>query len=186
MSLSASASLLHAFATTLYVMTGDGSLDDNKDDERDTLVRFVAQFERLIPASTALSRVVDTLATTDDLFKHVMLVHEAHWSAQIGFDAEAIMHAFMGTSVRVLPAVWGPPLWQLLHALADGGGGGDVRVALKCLTLLLPCGVCRAGLIAWLAARSVKDNDDNDASALVIELHNHVNRKLGKNIRVLF
>ena len=185
MSLSASSSLLHAFATTLYVMTGDGSLDDNKDGERETLVRFVAQFERLIPASTALSRVVDTLATTDDLFKHVMLVHEAHWSAQIGFDAEAIMHAFMGTSVRVPPAVWGPPLWQLLHALADGGGGGgDVRVALKCLTVLLPCGVCRAGLIAWLTARTIEDDDD--ASALVIELHNHVNRKLGKKIRVLF
>jgi len=184
--MSLSTTLLRAFATTLYVMTGDGSLDDG--DKRHVLVRFVAQFERLIPASTALTRVVDTLATADDVFRHVMLVHEAHWAEQIGFDPEEIMRAFMGSGVRVSPAVWGPPLWLLLHALADDAG--NVRVALACLTVLLPCAACRADLDAWLAARKKgdvgNDDGDDDASALVIDLHNHVNRKLGKNIRVLF
>jgi hypothetical protein len=188
--LSSSASLLRAFATTLYVITGDGSLDDNKNDTaRRVLVQFVVRFERLIPELTALTCVVDTLATTNDLFKHVMLVHEAHWSVQIGFDPEEIMRLFMD-SARVSPRVWGPPLWLLLHALADSGGdnGGNVRIALKCLTVLLPCGACRADLETWLTerAKSVDDDDGGDVSALVIDLHNHVNRKLGKNIQVLF
>ena len=93
-------------------------------------------------------------------------------------------------------------LWALLHALAHYEPRHVARV-LRVLTSLIPCRACGDDLRRWLlshpgpfaedaAAPTTRNKSDAEeeaarvAQAYVVALHNHVNKKLGKNVEMVF
>jgi Na+-transporting methylmalonyl-CoA/oxaloacetate decarboxylase gamma subunit len=119
----------------------------------------------------------------------------------VPFELEPLMETYLGGDVP--PEVWGPRLWALLHALAHYEPRHVARV-LRVLTSLIPCRACGDYLRRWLLShpgpfaedaaapttRNKSDAEEEEASrvaqAYVVALHNHVNKKLGKNVEMVF
>jgi hypothetical protein len=83
------------------------------------------------------------------------------------------------------PSAWGPPLWKFIHTICNFEKNDEfsfkIRDHLKILEGVIPCEVCRTSY-----SEKIKELDTLDLTkpwALynwTIDLHNHVNRKIGK------
>lgn len=79
------------------------------------------------------------------------------------------------------PAIWGPPLWRLLHALAElRGTDTDWFPLLESLREGLPCPECSFHYNAWYVSRPLTSNAG--VADWLIALHNDVNRRNRKAI----
>jgi hypothetical protein len=101
--------------------------------------------------------------------------------------AGAIASVGMGTGGGPIvdPALWGPPLWRLLHTLAEvagSGSGSDVSAdwsrLFAALRTALPCPDCTRHYTAWYAAHPFV----SDPATWILALHNDVNRRRGANV----
>ena len=95
------------------------------------------------------------------------------------FKGEKIVDKYLGHDLP--PTVWGPPLWALLHRLAEHGDRELLKRALLSLVTLLPCPSCRSHLAAMLSQYSIPD-DPAQLPAFMIFIHNLVNIRLGKPV----
>lgn len=87
------------------------------------------------------------------------------------------------------PSVWGPGLWEVLHAVGAQGGRspasirGDEERELKWLfnnlESVIPCAECRKHLVEYRRAHPVPDGAEG-FGAWVWTFHNAVNERLGK------
>lgn len=76
------------------------------------------------------------------------------------------------------PEIWGPPLWKVLHVLANATNDlGKWRILLDLLRTALPCPECTAHFNAWLDGHPLVDGTRMDLWFLA--LHNDVNRREG-------
>jgi hypothetical protein len=73
--------------------------------------------------------------------------------------------------------VWGPPLWKVLHVLANVNDLGRWRTLLDLLRTALPCPECSAHFNAWLDGHPLVDGTRMDLWLLA--LHNDINRREG-------
>ena len=76
------------------------------------------------------------------------------------------------------PDVWGPPLWAKIHATAARGHAWEFTALLEDLVHTLPCPICRPKLAAYLKEHPIVGDLEKYAS----DLHNDVNRRLGKEV----
>jgi hypothetical protein len=90
----------------------------------------------------------------------------------------------MEPRLRLAPTVWGPYVWQLLHATSRFRGPSATYVSfIKCLPLVLPCPACQRSLARHLRGRAA-DSALRDALAQrhlgtwVHTLHKWVTHKL--------
>lgn len=84
-----------------------------------------------------------------------------------------------GAMEIVDPALWGPPLWRLLHTLAEIAGTDDSQAdwaaLFAALRTSLPCPECTHHYKAWFTAHPFTVNP----ATWVLDLHNDVNRRRG-------
>ena len=74
------------------------------------------------------------------------------------------------------PVIWGPPLWRLLHTLAElRHTDTDWPHLLTTLRSCLPCPDCTNHYNAWIDRHPT----NGDMKAWVLALHNDVNRRNG-------
>jgi hypothetical protein len=78
------------------------------------------------------------------------------------------------TQSIINPAIWGPPLWRLLHTLAElRQTDTEWPHLLSTLRSCLPCPDCSHHYNAWVDGHAI----DGDMKAWVLALHNDVNRR---------
>lgn len=118
-------------------------------------------------------------AGEDSAFMCVATQHER--ICPMTFQGEKIVDKYMGRDLP--PTVWGPPLWGLLHRLAEHGDRALLQRALLSLVTLLPCPSCRSHLAAMLSQYDIPD-DPAALPGFMVFLHNLVNIRLGKPIFV--
>ncbi len=91
--------------------------------------------------------------------------------------------------MRFPPAVWGPIFWMTIHIVALGYSENPsysekkaAKEFFESLQHLLPCPTCREHYIENLKERPITPFLDNrrDLFKWTVELHNAVNKKLGK------
>lgn len=104
-----------------------------------------------------------------DYFQYYLAWHETDTELQdhIAFTPGLFISTYINDTVP--PEVWGPPLWALIHEIPNN----QLKQLLVLLVDLLPCPVCAADLETYVRAHP-------DTTAL--NLHNHVNAKLQKNL----
>jgi hypothetical protein len=75
-------------------------------------------------------------------------------------------------------AIWGPSVWQILHAAAERlpATAASLGAAISALDGALPCPDCRKHYHTWLQAHPVND----DLRTWLLDLHNDVNVRTGK------
>ena len=82
---------------------------------------------------------------------------------------------------NVDPKIWGPHIWATIHNAALSADASsqyeDFEIFIKGLSKLLPCDVCREDFLTYLK----KNEPKRPAFEWTVDLHNHVNKKLGKN-----
>jgi hypothetical protein len=82
------------------------------------------------------------------------------------------------------PALWGPPLWRLLHTLAEmylsapSIGIDDWSQLLAALRTSLPCPECTRHYESWFTLHPFTA----DPAAWLLALHNDVNRRRGVSV----
>lgn len=108
-----------------------------------------------------------------DYFQYYLAWHET--DTELHDHIEFTPGLFISTYINdaIPPEVWGPPLWALIHDAGDK----QLKKLLLLLVDLLPCPVCAADVETYVRA-----HPDTSASYYAINLHNHVNAKLHKNI----
>ena len=75
----------------------------------------------------------------------------------------------------ISPTIWGPPLWRLLHALAEKRETDtDWPSLLRALREGLPCPECAYHYNAWYARNPLRGQG---VAAWLLALHNDVNRR---------
>lgn len=72
---------------------------------------------------------------------------------------------------------WGPPLWRLLHLVAEGPNANKCRAFWETLPFILPCKFCRASLTAYYEALPIPSKQE-DFSLWMYKIHNMVSQKL--------
>ncbi len=78
------------------------------------------------------------------------------------------------------PSIWGPPLWRLLHALAELRGTDPLwPILLDVMRAGLPCPECRYHYNAWYEGHPVEGVEMGE---WLMRLHNDVNRRNEKAI----
>lgn len=82
------------------------------------------------------------------------------------------------TALRTVdPAIWGPPLWRLLHSIAEVAETDTEWVnLLTTLRTCLPCPDCAHHYNAWVDGHAV---DGVSIKSWLLDLHNDVNRRKG-------
>lgn len=76
------------------------------------------------------------------------------------------------------PAIWGPPLWRILHSLAEVAETNTAWAALlNALRTALPCPDCSSHYNAWIDSHTV--GSGVSIKAWLLALHNDVNRRKG-------
>lgn len=78
-------------------------------------------------------------------------------------------------------AVWGPPMWRLLHYYSIRGPVAAMVTLLTALQDGIPCPECTAHYRAWFAAHPVA-GDGVDFVEWVLALHNDVNARRGTGV----
>lgn len=83
--------------------------------------------------------------------------------------------------LRVYDAsIWGPPLWRILHKVAEvADTNTDWPALLTALRTCLPCPDCSRHYNAWVDEHEVSAGIVGGAKAWVLALHNDVNRRRG-------
>ena len=176
--------LIVDFLRTLYAITGAHAADAG---EGDTVIEGATTWCDHVTELLACFRWVYVVEPSPlpnaDTFEHVLSTHtaDAHLCRLVPFELEPLMETYLGGDVP--PEVWGPRLWSLLHALAHHEPQHVARV-LRVLTVLIPCRACGADLSRWLSSHP--GPHARVAQAYVVALHNHVNKKLNKNVEILF
>lgn len=88
----------------------------------------------------------------------------------------------LNAQFNVDPSVWGPHVWATIHTLALKADADNEIEAynefLNSLLFLLPCDACRLDFTKYV--NSVGNPVVGQAFHWSQQLHNHVNRKLGK------
>ena len=79
-------------------------------------------------------------------------------------------------------AVWGPPMWRLLHYYSIRGPAAAMATLLTALQDGIPCPECTAHYRAWFAAHPVTEGAGVDIVDWVLALHNDVNARRGTGI----
>lgn len=90
---------------------------------------------------------------------------------------------------------WGPPLWRILHTLAERLGRQTIKLLetderrawvalLRAVQMVMPCAKCRAHFKAWRSSHSVERFITSydlraDAREWLWSLHEEVNREKG-------
>ena len=79
-------------------------------------------------------------------------------------------------------AVWGPPMWRMLHALAWNAEPADFVKFANLLQTLLPCMHCRASYVHYCQETPVTcfDVSKTETSKWTFFVHDRVNVKLSK------
>lgn len=99
-----------------------------------------------------------------------------------GFRAAPAPALFNGMIIRDTRE-WGPPLWTVMHSLAEIGGWAivaDEWVELfVSLQTSIPCPDCTAHYMAWMAAHPPPTMGMADARMWLLDLHNDVNARKG-------
>ena len=89
------------------------------------------------------------------------------------------------------PKIWGPKLWFFIHTIAlnfpDNPSFEDIKnyeMFFENLKYIIPCEACRLHYTQRLAANPVSKylTDSNTIFIYTIDLHNEVNKSLGKKI----
>lgn len=99
--------------------------------------------------------------------------------------------------VRMAKEIWGPPLWRLLHSLAERLGKQTIsilatdekRAWIQCLRAVgtsMPCIACRTHFQEWCAKRPLEKfthsyQFQQDAREWLWSLHEEVNRERGNS-----
>jgi|LakMenEpi03Aug12_release.lakeMendotaPanAssembly.Ray.scaffolds.fasta_scaffold00628_9 hypothetical protein len=160
--------LLHV----VYIFTG------SPEPHLEALKNFLTHFEWLyifrFPANT----------DDDDLFNNLLVLHEQDETLNkvVPFVPEVFIEQYLSPVPR---RIWGPKMWSLLHEFSKQEGTTPVMVdlLLQTLTILLPCSKCKRGLSQWLVSNPVCGAHPDRH---IINLHNHVNRKLHKQLHFIF
>ena len=77
------------------------------------------------------------------------------------------------------PAIWGPPLWTLLHSLAEAAKTDTAWPQLiSALTTSLPCPECTYHYSTWVAGHPLRGSAD--VASWLLDLHNDINRRNSK------
>lgn len=101
------------------------------------------------------------------------------------FNGDLIVERY--TTHSISTDTWGPTVWTLLHRLAEYCDSVrdeyTVPAVLAALTVLLPCSVCREHLASMLATHGAPHGN---MTKYVFDLHNIVNRRLGKPVWVSY
>ena len=79
-------------------------------------------------------------------------------------------------------AIWGPPMWRLLHYYSIRGQTAAITTLLTALQDGIPCPECTAHYRAWFAAHPVAGGTGIDLVAWVLALHNDVNARRGTGV----
>ena len=89
------------------------------------------------------------------------------------------------------PSVWGQSAWLFLHCVTMTFPIAPTEAEKKhyrsffcSLRFILPCKLCRQSYRMWMKNHPVKDHlhSRDDMLAWLIDMHNFVNRKLGKPV----
>lgn len=89
----------------------------------------------------------------------------------------------MVTLTIVDTALWGPPMWRLLHYYSIRGPATAMATLLTALQDGIPCPECTAHYRAWFAAHPVVgDAAGVDLVDWVLALHNDVNARRGTGV----
>lgn len=91
------------------------------------------------------------------------------------FNGDAIVAKYFEQAYP--PPVWGPPLWYLLHKLAEREDYHALKAALEAVQVLIPCSICQGHLTEMLKQHPVPRRG---LKQYMVDLHNQVNRRLGK------
>jgi hypothetical protein len=90
-------------------------------------------------------------------------------------------HVLHKSSHNVDPKIWGPQVWSTIHNAALSADASnrydDFEVFIRGLSTLLPCEICREDFLIYLKKNAVT----SPCFDWSVALHNHVNKKLGKN-----
>ena len=85
------------------------------------------------------------------------------------------------------PEIWGPQLWSVLHSITFNypiepsiEEINRYRAFLHSLKNVIPCDTCSFELIDYINSYPPRLGSKQDFINWMIELHNHVNRKLDK------
>lgn len=79
-------------------------------------------------------------------------------------------------------AMWGPPMWRLLHYYSIRGPTAAMTTLLTALQDGIPCPECTAHYRAWFAAHPVTEGAGVDIVDWVLALHNDVNARRGTGV----
>lgn len=82
----------------------------------------------------------------------------------------------------VSPAFWGAKTWNILHVFARDNPPRNVRLLTTAISLAMPCRICRGHFQRELRGQKLKSKGGCCDSEDLIELHNSVNRRLGKRV----
>jgi hypothetical protein len=82
----------------------------------------------------------------------------------------------------VSPAFWGAKTWNILHVFARGNPPQKVRQLTTAVSLAMPCRICRGHFQRELRGQKLKKKGGCCDADDLIELHNSVNRRLGKRV----
>jgi len=91
--------------------------------------------------------------------------------------------------MRFEPSVWGPIFWHTIHIVAIGYSKHPTYTDKKCakeffesLTFLIPCSICRDHYKIYLAEKPITPFLDSKTDLIkwTVDIHNEVNKKLGK------
>lgn len=92
------------------------------------------------------------------------------------FNGDAIVAKYFEQAYP--PTVWGPPLWHLLHKLAEREDYHALKNALEAVEVLIPCSICQGHLKEMLKQHPVPRR--GSLKQYMVDIHNQVNKRLGK------
>lgn len=92
------------------------------------------------------------------------------------FNGDAIVAKYFEQAYP--PTVWGPPLWHLLHKLAERQDYHALKAALEAVQVLIPCSICQGHLTEMLKQFPVPRH--GSLKQYMVDIHNQVNKRLGK------
>lgn len=92
------------------------------------------------------------------------------------FNGDAIVAKYF--EQQYPPPVWGPPLWNLLHKLAEREDYHSLKTAMEAVQVLIPCVICQNHLTQMLQQYPVPRH--GSLKQYLVDIHNMVNVRLNK------
>lgn len=128
-----------------------------------------------------------SLENGDKLFAWTFLLH-SYFNLVVGLPIESynVLRSQYHTS-KISKESWANPIWYLLHSCSyyarpDQHCNMCFRAFISCLQYAIPCGKCRTHLQQNLTKFNIDEyqNRPDGLFELTVDLHNLVNRQLGK------